>query len=81
MSVKTIIIKLNDNMDRLFGTELSNLLEPHLYCKPRQIGRVHSQSTRGVSKDPANLLIKRFNRSSSNNNTLKSDKLALSINV
>jgi len=49
MSVKTIKIKLNDNMDRLFGTELSNLLEPHLYCKPRQIGRVHSQSTRVVS--------------------------------
>lgn len=50
-------------MDRLFGKELSNLIEP-FQSKNRHLGRIHSQSTRGVSEDVAKVNVKRCNRSS-----------------
>lgn len=61
-------------MDRLFGREISNLLEPNAHCKARYLGRVHSQSSRSTSEDPSKAL-KRFNRSSfGHNKSQRADK-------
>lgn len=51
-------------MDRLFGKELSNLLEQNVHNKLKLPGRIHSQSSRAASEDNSKVLIKRFNRSS-----------------
>lgn len=51
-------------MDRLFGKELSNLLEQNLPNRAKLPGRIHSQSGRAPSEEPSKMLIKRFNRSS-----------------
>ena len=65
-------------MDRLFGKELSNLLEPALHNKAKQPGRIHSQSGRLSAEEHSKLLNKRFNRSSfghNHNQIKKQDKL------
>ncbi len=41
------------NMDRLFGKELSNILEPSLLHKKRNVGRFQTKG-RGISVDDAN---------------------------
>lgn len=41
------------NMDRLFGKELSNILEPSLLHKKRNISRYQTK-VRGISVDDAN---------------------------
>lgn len=51
-------------MDRLFGKEISNLMDPHLANRSKIAGRIHSQSTRVVPEDNIKMQIKRFNRSS-----------------
>lgn len=58
-------------MDRLFGKELSNLLDANLYNKVKQPGRIHSQSGRFPSEDHPKQLTKRFNRSSFGQNQPK----------
>lgn len=57
-------------MDRLFGKELSNLLDSNLYNnnKAKQPGRIHSQSGRFLNQDHPKQLTKRFNRSSFGHN-------------
>lgn len=51
-------------MDRLFGKELSNLIDPINHNKSKQPARLHSQSMRTTSEDASKILGKRFNRSS-----------------
>jgi hypothetical protein len=51
-------------MDRLFGKELSNLIDPLVHNKSKQPTRLHSQSMRSTNEDATKMLGKRFNRSS-----------------
>jgi len=53
-------------MDRLFGREISNVLEPQNLSKVRNLVRIHSQSNRGVSEDHSKIISKKVNRSYGN---------------
>lgn len=57
-------------MDRLFGKELSNILEPSLLHKKRHTSRYHPKP-RGISVDDANKHIhKKFPHPASQNQSL-----------
>jgi hypothetical protein len=56
-------------MDRLFGKEISNVIDPSIDNKTKQLlGRTQFQLTRSTSQNTTKITGKRFNRSGNTQN-------------